>query len=120
MLSSFDFHQEPLRPLVLGPRTCPKSAYSTSTQLSGLVVRARVEHSLHSIVLRIGGNTLVMVLFGPGFRLRDSQGNRLSFQQITPGDRIVTTGTPDPQRALVYTASNLTDVSTSGRRNQTN
>jgi phospholipase C len=114
MLSSFDFGQTPLPPLVLKPRTCPKSAYVTATRLSGRVVRLAVAHSLHSIVLRIGGGTAVTVLFGPHYDLRDRRGNRLSFRQIRPGDRIVTNGTPDPQRALVYTAGSLTDASIRG------
>ncbi len=117
MLSSFDFHQKPLSPLVLKTRTCSKNAYATTSRLVGTVVRAKYEHSLHSLILRTNG-TLVTILFGPSYNLRDSHGGRLSFGQISVGDRIITNATPDPQRALVYTAFNLGDSSVSSFRNQ--
>jgi len=117
MVSSFDFHQKPVSPLVLKTRTCSKSAYATTSRLVGTVVRARYEHSLHSLILRTNG-TLVTILFGPSYNLRDSHGGRLSFGQVSVGDRIITNATPDPQRALVYTAFNLNDTSVSSFRGQ--
>lgn len=109
MLSSFDFQQKPVPPLILKPRTCPKSAYATSTPLSGTVVRKKLEHQLHSLLLRIKGGTIVTILFGPSYDLRDVGKNRVSFDDISVGDAIVTRGTPDPQRALVYTAFGMRD-----------
>ena len=111
MLSSFDFQQAPIQPQVLKPRRCPKNAYISSSPLSGQVVKAKVEHGLHSITLRIQGNTLVTVLFGPSYDLRDSQNGLLTFSQISVGDQIETRATPDPQRALVYTTFSLKDRS---------
>jgi hypothetical protein len=64
MVSSFNFHQKPLSPLVLKTRTCSKNAYATTSHLVGTVVRAKYEHSLHSLILRTNG-TLVTILFGP-------------------------------------------------------
>jgi len=116
MLSSFDFRQKQLPPLILTPRQCPRSAYVTSSQLSGQVIRTSVHHSLYSVVMRINGNTLVTVLFGPHFTLQGRLGARLSFDQIRPGDRIVTAGTPDPQRALVYTTTSLIDLTRRERK----
>jgi len=111
MLSSFDFHQKPLPPFILAQRTCPRSDYITSTRLSGRVIGTALAHSLHRITLRLKDNTVVTLLFGPRYRLRTRGGRRFAFQQLRPGDQIVTLGTPDPQRALVYTASTVTVTS---------
>ena len=111
MLSSFDFHQKPAPPLVLKQRTCPKSAYITSTSLSGTVVSVRSSHGLQTVIVRIKGGTLVSVLYGPSYYLHDSKADRLTFKQISRGDRVFTRATPDPQRALTYTAFDLRDDS---------
>jgi len=113
MVSAFDFHQKRLPPLILKTRTCSRSAYRTTTRLYGKVVKTRYEHQLHSIILRTTGGTLVTVLFGPSYNLRAQSRDRLSFGQVSVGDRIRTDATPDPQRALVYTAFSLTDTSIS-------
>ena len=111
MLSSFDFHRKPASPLVLKTRRCPKSAYVTTTLLTGEIVRANTSHSLHSLTIRINRTTLVTVLFGPSYDLRDSKGQRVDFSQLSTGDAVVTRATPDPQRALTYTAFGLIDSS---------
>jgi phospholipase C len=110
MLSSFNFHQKPLPPLVLKQRACPSSDYATSTRLTGRVIRTTLDHSLHSVIVRIDRNTVVTLLFGPRYKLYDRHGRRITFRQVRPGDRIVSRGTPDPQRALAYGAGSLTDT----------
>ena len=111
MLSSFDFDHTPERPLALKERRCPKSAYVTSTPLSGTVVRVHENHGIYAVTLRVRGNTLLTVLYGPSYDLHDRVGGRLIFSEISTGDEIVTSATPDPARALVYTAFSLTDRS---------
>ncbi|HLJ68303.1 MAG TPA: alkaline phosphatase family protein [Chloroflexota bacterium] len=108
---SFDFSHSNLAPLVLKPRTCPRSDYTTSQGLSGTMVRVSERHGLHSVVLRINGSTLVTILFGPSYDLRDARGDHLAFPQLSVGDQLLTSATPDPQRALVYTAFSLLDQS---------
>ncbi len=111
ILTSFNFHQKPLAPLVLTTRACPKSAYATSSFVSGVVVHKKLEKGLHTLELRIAGGTIVTILFGPSYTLHDSGTGRLVFDDISVGDQIRTDATPDPQRALVYTAFNLRDRS---------
>ncbi|MGI8824182.1 MAG: phospholipase C [Chloroflexota bacterium] len=112
MTSSFDFKQRPLRPLDLTPARCPKSAYATSTSLSGQVERPHTYKGLNSIVLRIKGGTIVSVLFGPSYVMEDRTGTRrFPFSFVSPGDEVSTRATPDPQKALVYTAFTLRDLS---------
>lgn len=110
MLSSFDFAQQPRPPLVLRQQACPKSAYATAVRLRGSVVGIGVSHQLHSVRVRVDAQTVITLLFGPRYRLSDRHGRRLAFRHIRPGDRIVTVGTPDPQRALAYAVSGLTDL----------
>jgi phospholipase C len=118
ILPSFDFHAQPAAPLVLKTRKCPASAYVTASQLNGTVVRTHTENQLHSLVLHIKGNTLVTVLFGPSYQVFDAKRNRLSFGDVSNGDTVTTGATPDPQRALVYTAFSLRDMSVSPVKNQ--
>lgn len=113
MLSSFDFHQKPLPPLLLKSRTCSQSAYRTTQAVSGEVLRTKLEHGLHTLLVRTHGGTIVTVLFGPSYQLHDVHGNRIVFSTISVGDQIFTYATPDPQRALVYTTYGLTDRSLS-------
>ncbi len=111
MLSSFDFTQQPIAPLVLKPRTCPKADYSIATPISGTVLRLHFSHGLHSIDVRIKGNTIVTLLFGPSFNLHDGHGDRITFSDFSVGDAVRSQATPDPQRALAYSVFNVDDQS---------
>ena len=111
MLSSFNFHQKPLRPLLLVQRVCPKKDYRTRTLLTGPVTYLHSEGGLHTLAMRIKGNTIVTVLFGPSYDFRDTTGHHIGFDTLSVGDGVVTRGTPDPQRALVYTGFGLRDRS---------
>lgn len=118
IVSSFNFSQTPRSPLVLHTRRCPKSAYLNHESLRGAVVSVKSQGGLHSVVIRIQGGTLVTVLFGPSYNLNDHGKQRLRFSDITPGDIVTTSGTPDPQRALYYSAFSLLDTSVSDVHNQ--
>jgi hypothetical protein len=117
LLSSFDFSQAPLPPLVLKQRSCPKSAYATSTSLTGEIVKLSQSAGIHTMLLRIAGGTVVTVLYGPSYSMQGLKGARLSFRDLAVGDRVATRGTPDPSRALEYTAFNLKDFSITALRN---
>ncbi|HEY8687475.1 MAG TPA: alkaline phosphatase family protein [Chloroflexota bacterium] len=118
MLSSLDFHQKPLPPMLLKTRTCSQSAYATTRRVSGEVLRTKLEHGLHSVFVRTSGGNIVTVLFGPSYQLRDGHGKRIGFSDISVGDQVTTNATPDPQRALVYTTFELTDRSLTTIANQ--
>lgn len=111
MLGSFNFHQHPLHPVILKSRICPKSAYRISSRLVGTVVGVHTSRGLHTLILRIKGNVSVSVLLGPSYKVRDALNARVSFDQIYPGDTLATRASPDPQRALVYTAYSVKDLS---------
>jgi phospholipase C len=111
ILPAFDFHAPLAAPLILKTRQCPASAYITASQLSGVVVRTHRQGQLNSLVLHIKGNTLITILFGPSYQVFDSKHNLLSFSDISDGDTVATAATPDPQRALVYSAFSLRDLS---------
>jgi phospholipase C len=119
ILSSFDFKQTPLSPLTLKQRTCPQADYTTASPLAGTVIRTSSSHGLHTILIRIGGNTILTVLLGPSYVVNDAKGGRLNFRQISVGDTISTMATPDPQRALVYTAFGVRDRSVTPLNNTT-
>jgi len=118
MLSSFNFQQTPLVPLVLKPRACPQSDYVTSTAIDGSIVKAHLSQGLHSLVVRIGANQLVTLLFGPSFDLRDTTSDHLSFGDLSVGDRIRGSATPDPTRALYFSVFGLKDLSVKSLSNK--
>lgn len=109
--SSFDFSQHPLPPLVQTPLACPKSDYTVAQRIVGTIVRAQTSHNLHSLDVRMTGSTLVTLLLGPSYQIRDSGLTTLAFRDLAPGDRITTSATPDPDRALVYSAFTIHDLS---------
>jgi phospholipase C len=111
ILSSFDFQQAPRPPLTLQPRICPKADYIAARPLVGSVIKVHTANGLHTILIRIGGNTILTILLGPSYTLQDSKTDRLTFDQISVGDTITTSATPDPQRALVYTTFTVRDNS---------
>ncbi len=111
MLSSFDFHQRPLPPLVLTPRRCPRNDYVTRTVLNGSVVRLEIRQKLHTVVMRIKGGSLVSIILGPSYNVRDAKDDQLKFSDLSIGDNVATNATSDPQRALVYTAFAVRDFS---------
>src|SRR5205807_2115674 len=86
-------------------------AYRSNSQVSGQVIRLHLSHGLHSIIVRIAGNTLVTLLFGPSFDIRDSKDDKVNFSNLSVGDTITSSATPDPQRALVYTVFAVRDDS---------
>ncbi|MGH2449555.1 MAG: phospholipase C [Chloroflexota bacterium] len=111
MISSFDFHQKPLPPLPLKARSCPRGDYVTSSKLVGRVVSVHFAHGLHSVVLKLPGGTLATILVGPSHKLVDAGLQRISFTDLSAGDFVTTTATPDPQNALIYSAFALHDRS---------
>jgi phospholipase C len=111
MISSFDFHQKPLKPLLLKTRQCPKSAYATSTPIEGHVVRVHETNGVYTVVVRIKGNTLVTILYGPSNVVRDRHRGRVTLHDVSVGDSVRTSAKPDPQRALYFTAFSLQDRS---------
>lgn len=108
---SFDFRQKPLAPLVLKTRTCPRSDYATRTVINGKVVRLTRENKLHTIVIRLKSGTLITVILGPSYRLRDVADDKLTFGELSVGDSVSAPATPDPQRALVYSGFLVRDAS---------
>lgn len=111
MVSSFAWNQNPIAPITIKQQHCPPADYISKTNLVGKVIRLSSSHGLHSITVRLSSRTLVTILLGPSYNLRDSKRNRLHFGEINVGDRIRTAATADPQSALVYTAFGVDDLS---------
>lgn len=114
MLSSFDFSQKPLHPLLLKVRRCPHSSGSEARDLHGTFVSLSTSSGLHSVVIRIPGGQLLTVLLGPSYAMRDAGTNHLRLGQMVPGDHLlISQAVPDPERALYYTGFVIHDLSVS-------
>ncbi len=118
MQGSFDFHQRPLAPLVVHTPPCPKSDYVTRTLITGKVVSVHTHDGLTTITVRTLDGVLVQVLLGPSYNLRDASHLPMPLADISSGDTIETHATPDPTRALTYSAFNVLDRSVVSLHNQ--
>lgn len=107
---AFNFRQQPLAPLQLQPRTCPAGAVSSSTALTGDVTHVSTKPWDRSITLRPENSRydakLVMVW---STLIYEKNGQLVGLRDVQPGDRILATGVPTPDRALVYLGSRVHD-----------
>lgn len=111
LTSSLDFTQKPQPPLVLPQIKCPSSAYRLQTGVEGTLLRL-IRHSYQSsMFVRIAGRVLVTALLSPRTPVQTLKHTRVSQSDLRIGDYVVVAGRPDPQRALVYTATRVTDTS---------
>jgi phospholipase C len=119
ILSSFDFQQKPTAPLILQQRVCPRSDYSSHVVLNGTVVRAVKATAGRTIVMRLRSGTNLTLVLGPSHNMTSATDTRIKWGDISIGDTIAASATPDPQRALYYSASNVKDFSVAPITNRT-
>lgn len=110
LVSSLDFNQKPLPPLVLDNHPCPASDYHIRTTLTGIYKKASAAPSGTELTLRLTGNNLATLIVGPSTSFRMAGTHPISLTDLQPGDHIVARARPDPQRALVYAAGTLYDL----------
>lgn len=110
LLSSLDFKQRPLSPLVLAKRTCDAADQNIHITVQGTYLRL-IHHPYGSeLELRMkDGNiaTLLIIRTTPIF-MRGS--NHALLSDYRQGDRILATAIPDQQRALLYGAGVVHDL----------
>lgn len=110
LLTSLNFKQRPLAPLILSRRSCPKSDNPTSQTLTGTYLRL-IQHPYGAeLLVRIKGGILVTFLVGPSTWTAPGTSNKpTSLSNFRVGDAVQVNGFPDPQRALVYGANTVRD-----------
>jgi phospholipase C len=109
LLSSLDFRQHPLSPIVLKPHACPANARQTTRPIDGTFLKS-VNHAYgREFFIRLKSGTLVTLLTMKSTRFMAAGGAVVHLADLRLGDHLSASATPDPQRALVYTAHAISD-----------
>jgi phospholipase C len=113
MMASFDFSQKPIQPLQLQQRTCPAGSSSSSVNqipratLMGIGSNAQGLTTLSVALQSAGSGTFVLQ---QDAKLFGTKQLRITSGDLTLGDRLRTTGTPDFQNGGVYDVTALHDL----------
>ena len=110
ILSSLDFSQKPVKPLLLSHHVCPKGSRSIKTTLDGTYIELISHPYGRELMLHLNGNDIATLLLGPGTWYRMPKDLRVRLSDLRVGDHILAEARPDPQRALVYVAGTLRDL----------
>jgi phospholipase C len=109
MINSFDFTQSPQPPLTLQLRACPKAPPANSIPLA--VLKSVGTNSLGQTTLQVGlenagSGTFIL---GPSASLLAKATTPIALADMTAGDVLEATGTPQPQAAGVYLVTTIHD-----------
>jgi phospholipase C len=125
MLNSFDFSQPPLSPLILQPHQCPPGANSASSSVpTATFVSKNMTDGQQELAIQFNDGTPGTVLLtaqtqflaGSGGISEDQdtqeQANvdHIGLSDLTPGDHLAITGSPDPQALNWYDGQVVHDV----------
>jgi phospholipase C len=109
LLTSLDFNQTPLAPLVLHPKACPASDTNIKSTITGSILKLSATKPNIEMRIRIpGGNVATLVMF-PNTPVLMTSGSA-SLSDLRPGDHVSVSGRPDPTAALVYGVNYMTDT----------
>ncbi|GAC1442733.1 MAG: hypothetical protein NVSMB52_00230 [Chloroflexota bacterium] len=112
MINSFDFSQNPLPPLPLQERTCPAGGskrphHIPEATLTSIGKDAQSQPSLGVILAEAGSGTFIVndktKIFGYGSL-------PIMLSDLTMGDRLRATGTPDPSNGGIYDVTAIHDI----------
>jgi phospholipase C len=110
LISSLNFKQKPLKPLILKTRTCPLSARRAPPPLQGTYIKLITRKPGRVILMRLPGSNLatLFILSSTRFVMSHNKGVKLSDLRV--GDHLSAIVRPDPQRALTYEAQVIDDL----------
>jgi hypothetical protein len=109
LLSSLDFKQKPLQPLLIQPKSCPAGDRNIKTIISGNILKLTVTQSNVEMRVRLkGGDVASLILLG-GTPIGATSG-KASLADLRTGDFVSVSARPDPQHALVYGVNWMKDL----------
>jgi phospholipase C len=104
-----NFKQAPQQPMVLKTRTCPAGANVRFRTISGTFAKLLPTKGQNEMLIRLKGSNVATLMLGSSATYRTPKGDKLGLRDFRTGDKLIAVATPDPQRALVYTTSRVTD-----------
>ncbi len=110
LLTSLNFHQHPLKPLILKQQRCPRSDYHIHLAVSGIYLKLISRKYDREMLVRLRGGNVATLLIGPSTPILMGHGVRARLADFHTGDHLWSAARPDPQRALVYGAGTIHDL----------
>jgi phospholipase C len=108
--NTLNFDQTPVPPTLISEKRCPSRDYHIGYQLRGIVstVNRQLGQALVTLVSKPGGATYT-IEFTARAKVESKYGWRAALRDIAPGDRLVVSAQPSPDRALYYYGNLLMD-----------
>jgi phospholipase C len=107
--SVLNFKQAPQSPMVLKTTACPAGANVHNATISGTFAKLVPTKGLKEMLIRLKGSNVATLLLGASATYRTPKGDKLGLGDFRTGDKLTAKAIPDPQRALVYQSSSVTD-----------
>lgn len=109
--NALNFSQTPNPPVILQQRTCPPGANEVASRVVGTVRRVQNRIQQRSLFVRTTTTAaLSELVVANKTRLIGANGKPIPLKSVRPGDRIVASGVPTPDKALVYLSQTLRDL----------
>ncbi|MDQ2742371.1 MAG: hypothetical protein M3Z66_08755 [Chloroflexota bacterium] len=111
LLSSLDFKQRPLAPMLFQKRVCPSGDSVTQRTLVGSYLSLSTRTHAQVVALRLSDGNIASLLADPSTWFGLASGNAAArLSDFRRGDRLQANARPDPQAALVYGLNTLRDL----------
>ncbi len=99
----------PLPPLLLRPRSCPRSDYHIATEIRGVVRSIQLRRGQSLIHVSMSKGQVATLEATPGVPV-DTPGNKRGhLSDLSAGDRLLASAVPSPDQALHYTTHLIVD-----------
>jgi phospholipase C len=109
LLTSLDFKQTPLQPLVLHPKACPASDLKIKTTIPGTILRLSSTKPNVEMRMRIKGGDIATLILLSNTPVLTKDG-RATLADLRPDDHVSVSARPDPTHALVYGVNWMRDT----------
>ncbi|GAC1445768.1 MAG: hypothetical protein NVSMB52_08220 [Chloroflexota bacterium] len=110
LTTSLDFSQKPLKPVMVRKPNCTSGARKIHTTLKGIYLKLVTHQFGRELLLRLKGGTIATLLIGPSTPVLMANNDHTKLSAFRPGDTLLASARPDPQRALTYGAGVLHDL----------
>jgi phospholipase C len=117
LLSSLNFKQTPLAPLVLHPKACPASDLRIKTTLPGTILKLSSTKPNVEMRMRIKGGDIATLILLSNTPVLSKDGHA-TLADLRPDDHVSVSARPDPTHALVYGVNWMRDTDLTSFTNQ--
>lgn len=110
LITSLDFRQRRLKPVVLNHAHCSASARKIHSTLRGVFLKLESRPFGKELLLRLSGDNIATLLLGPSTPVLMKRNEHAKVSDFRIGDKLLAQVRPDPQRALTYGVGLIHDL----------